>query len=391
MQTNTESKTKLSEPEPTNVPTNKHQITARRRTRDPSPESDSDQSTDLYFRAYANHRPEMGESNAESVLREEQIKQDIQRMRKEGKSRKVKKNKRQPTITLHNHVQEISLTSDYQLYPNQDQCLTTQALPFIYDTGAAISMISSDPLWAWTNLRECMYNIGGCFNGPTFKDLQMGEYHGVLTLDTGEAVRVIVPEAVQLPGKLSHSNLLANTPYLMAGHKFLSDLHKPKMKFKGGGQYTLTVNKGHNILMILPILHSKETPHRTLYLHLDQPYDPPTFINEIHYQNVNRANLHTPTAFIWHLRYACKSAEILKHTQSHVDGLKVQMGSWDQLKQLLPCSACLAGKMKKTKKTPKTGYTDIQNLAVSWLPGTDNKVSTPNKIVSVDWGIINKG
>jgi hypothetical protein len=176
----------------------------------------------------------------------------------------------------------------------------------------------------------------------------------------------------------------------MAGHKFMSDLHKPKMKFKGGGQYTLTVNKGHNILMILPLSPTKETNHWTIYLHLDQPYDPPTFINETHYQQMNRANLHTPTAFIWHLRYACKSAEILKHTQRHVAGLNVQMGSWHHLKQLLPCSACLAGKMRKTKKTPTTGYTDIQNLAVSWLPGTDNKVSTPNKIVSVDWGIINK-
>jgi hypothetical protein len=105
---------------------------------------------------------------------------------------------------------------------------------------------------------------------------------------------------------------------------------------------------------------------------------------------MNRANLHTPTAFIWHLRYACKSAEILKHTQRHVEGLNVQMGSWNRLKQLLRCSACLAGKMKKTKKTPTKGYTDIQNLAVSWLPGTNNKVSTPNEIVSVDWGIINK-
>ena len=142
--------------------------------------------------------------------------------------------------TLTNNVQEINLNTEYSLYPNQDQCLTTQALPFIYDTGAAISMISSDPAWAWTNLRDCMYTIGGCFAGPTFKNLQMGEYHGILTLDNTEAVRVVIPEAVQLPGHLSHSNLLANTPYLMAGHKFLSDLHKPKLKFKGGGQYTLT-------------------------------------------------------------------------------------------------------------------------------------------------------
>jgi hypothetical protein len=229
---------------------------------------------------------------------------------------------------------------------------------------------------------------------PSIKDLKMGEYHGVITLDNMEAVRVIIPEAVQLQSHLSHSNLLANTPYLMAGHKFMSDLHKPKLKFKGGGQYTLTVNKGHNIINILPISTTQETNYRIIYLHLDQPYDPPTCVNETHYQQMNRANLHTPTAFIWHLQYACKSAEILKHTQRHVEGLNVQMGSWSHLKQLLPCSACLAGKMKKTKKTPKKtptiGYTDIQNLVVSWLPGTDNKVSTPNEIVSIDWGIINK-
>ena len=46
--------------------------------------------------------------------------------------------------------------------------------------------------------------------------------------------------------------------------------------------------------------------------------------------------------------------------------------------------------MKKTRKTPVTGYTDIKNLAVSWLPGTNNKISTPNELASLDWGIINK-
>jgi hypothetical protein len=104
---------------------------------------------------------------------------------------------------------------------------------------------------------------------------------------------------------------------------------------------------------------------------------------------MNWANLHTSTAFIWHLRYGCKSADVLKHTQQHVEGMNVQMGSWQQLKQLPPCSACLAGKMKKTRKTPKTGYTGIENLAVSWQPGTDKRISTPNELVSLDWGIVN--
>jgi hypothetical protein len=221
----------------------------------------------------------MGESNAESTLRHEQIAEDIKRMKYERAMRRRQDHK-QHTKKLTSNATEVNLNTDYYLYNNPDnKRLTAQPIPFLYDTGAAISMISSDPAWAWTNLRECLYHIGGCFEGPTFKDLMMGEYHGIITLDSGETARVIIPEAVQLPGQFSHSNLLANTPYLMAGHKYLSDLHSPQLKFKGGGQLTLEVNKGHNIFHILPISSTKETPHRIIYLHLDQKYDPPTFLN----------------------------------------------------------------------------------------------------------------
>jgi hypothetical protein len=252
-------------------------------------------------------------------------------MRHERKSRQKQHREKKQSSTLNNYVTDITLQTDYSLYENPETYSTTQPIPLIYDTGAAISMLSSEPSWAWTNLRDCMFNLGGCFSGPTVQNLQMGEYHGVMTLDSGETVRVIIPEAVQVPAKLSHSNLLANTPYLMAGHKFHSDLHKPKLKFKGGGQYTLAVTKGHNLLSILPIHATKDSTHRAIYLHLDQPYDPPTFLHETHYQTMNRANLHTPTAFIWHLRYACKSANVLKHTQGHVHGMSAQLGSWSHL------------------------------------------------------------
>jgi hypothetical protein len=82
-----------------------------------------------------------------------------------------------------------------------------------------------------------------------------------MTLDKGETVKVIIPEAVQLPTHLAHSNLIANTAYLMAGHKYISDLHKPKLKFKGGGQYTMEVNKGHLIIKIMPIDATQSTSH----------------------------------------------------------------------------------------------------------------------------------
>jgi hypothetical protein len=125
----------------------------------------SDDSTDLYYRAYANHRLEMGESNAESALRDEKIKEDIKHMKAARKHQRKQARQKRGKIThkelqpptLHTHTSteatltnNVNLHTDYDLYPNQDQCLTTQALPFIYDTGAAISMISSDPVWAWS-------------------------------------------------------------------------------------------------------------------------------------------------------------------------------------------------------------------------------------------------
>jgi hypothetical protein len=144
----------------------------------------------------------------------------------------------------------------------------------------------------------------------------------------------------------------------MAGHKYISDLCKPKMKFKGGGQFTMSVIKGHNVFSVLPISAQEETSHRKIYLHVDAPYDPPTYVNETVYQNANRANIQTPTAFIWHLRYACKCVEVLKLTQTHVTDMQVQQGSWATLDKQLPCVACLAGHMRKTNKTPVRNYID---------------------------------
>jgi hypothetical protein len=128
-----------------------------------------------------------------------------------------------------------------------------------------------------------------------------------MTLDSGETIRLIISAAVELPTKLAHSNLIANIPYLMAGHKYVSDLYKPKLKFKGKCQYTMEFNKGHLVLKILPITANQPTTHQTIYLHDDTTYEPPTFVQPEHYHNINKANLQTPTAFLWHLRYACTS------------------------------------------------------------------------------------
>jgi hypothetical protein len=39
----------------------------------------------------------------------------------------------------------------------------------------------------------------------------------------------------------------------MAGHEFVPNLYKPKIKFREGGEYTMTVRKGHQIIKLLPI------------------------------------------------------------------------------------------------------------------------------------------
>jgi hypothetical protein len=211
-----------------------------------------------------------------------------------------------------------------------------------------------------------------------------------MTLDSNETVKIIIPEAVQLPPGAAHNNLLANTAFLLAGHKYISDLYQPKLKFKGGGQCTLSVTKGHLVFSVLPVSATQDSPHRTIYLHNNEPYDPPTYVNNTIFQHANRANLQTPTAFIWHLRYACKGEEVLKNTQRNVIGMNIQQGSWKTLAQQLPCAACLAGHMRKTRKTPTSNYTDIQNLALTWTPNTENKIVNSNETIALDWAIINK-
>ena len=270
-------------------------------------------------------------------------------------------------------------------------------MDIIYDTGAAISMMPAQYTHAWTNSRPCLHTLTGCFNGQSESNLMIGEFHALLTLDSGEIKRIIIPECVQIPEGMSSTNLLADTAFLMAGHKYVSDLQHPKLRFKGGGSYTMSVVRGHKIIKVFPIAAEQDTTHATIYMHLDEPYDPPTFVNTVLYQCSNRPNAHTPSAFTWHLRYACKCASVLKHTQANVEGLHIRQGTLGDLPQLLPCSACLAGKLRKNRGQPDKNYTDIENLnntlvnlPLSWTASTADKNVTPNRTVSIDWGIINK-
>jgi hypothetical protein len=77
-----------------------------------------------------------------------------------------------------------------------------------------------------------------------------GEFHG---MDSGEVVKVIIPECIQIPPGLSNTYLLSDSAYLLAGHQYVSHLSKPKLKFKGGGAYTMSVTREHKLITILPI------------------------------------------------------------------------------------------------------------------------------------------
>ncbi len=127
----------------------------------------------------------------------------------------------------------------------------------------------------------------------------------------------------------------------------------------------MSVQKGHQIIRLLPIPADRETTHKIILLHNREPYDPPTFINNVLFNNANRPDVSTPTAFYYPLRYGCTSETVLKHTQKHVIGMNVQQGSWDKLRKQIPCSSCLSGKMRKTNKAGAKDYTDLDNLALS--------------------------
>jgi hypothetical protein len=295
-----------------------------------------------------------------------------------------------------NNVQEISIETDYSLYPSPDKPIQNYPINLIYDTGAAISMLPAEYSHAWTNVRECLHTLTGCFAGQSETNLMIGEFHGIITLDSQETIRIIVPECIQIQPGLSNTYLLADTAFLMAGHAYVSHLSPPKLKFSGGGTYTMSVTKGHKLIRILPTIAAQETAHKIIYFHKDEPYDPPTFINNILYQCSNRPNAHTPSAFTWHLRYACKCSAVLQRTQQHVDGLQIRQGTLKDLPKLLPCFACLAGKLRKNRQQPMRNYTDITNLTtftntpLSVTAGIMSHDVTPNTTISVDWGIINK-
>ncbi len=79
---------------------------------------------------------------------------------------------------------------------------------------------------------------------------------------------MIIPEAVCVPSSASVSYLLCDIQLLMAGHTYHSDLRKPRLEFKTGGDYTMDVIQAHKIIRLIPITASEPSNHRNIMLHL---------------------------------------------------------------------------------------------------------------------------
>ena len=388
---------------------------------------DSDSSTQIAHRCFQPGEP--CESNSEASERHREIARNIlQKKKRRDKRRRrlsrklqtlrererevesdeeaaktiLTKRSRSPTNVqqLRQNVQLLTLDdiNPHGLYPNQTEPATKQPIDLLYDTGASITMLPLDYAPAWRNLRPCLHQLTGCFaTEGTHHNLQIGEFHGLLKLDSDEMVRIVIPEAIALPPETSTTYLLSDTQFLQAGNNYVSDLKKPSISFSTGGTYTMSVQQAHKVIQILPVEADKETQHRLVYAHLSTKYDPPTYQN--HALHTKRPNAHTPPAYQWHLRYACACQEVLQRTQVNVKGMQVQQNSWKQLESLLPCSGCVPGKMRKTNKAQPFNYTDVQQLALvkTWVnnalsrtAATTEQINTRNDDVTVDWAIVNK-
>jgi hypothetical protein len=132
-------------------------------------------------------------------------------------------------------------------------------------------MLSAECTHAWINVRECLHTLTGCFAGHSETNLMIGEFHGILTLDSQETIRIIIPECIQIPPGLSNTYLISNSAFLLAGHNYISHLSQPKLRLKGGRKYTMSVTRGHMLISVLPTDADKETTHRQVYMHEDEP------------------------------------------------------------------------------------------------------------------------
>jgi hypothetical protein len=160
---------------------------------------------------------------------------------------------------------------------------------------------------------------------------------------------------------------------------------------------TLSVQQAHPIMVMQPVNpeHISGRGYREIVLHNYEPYEPETHgymdltpidIDVTVQANTKRPNLKSPTAYRWHHRMGCASLPVLKATHAATIGMTIQKGSMDRLPALLPCEACIAGKMTKPENPSHQPFTPLMNA-----PSTTNKFPAPmpqNMHVAMDLGIV---
>ncbi len=171
------------------------------KTEDDHVQQHLDNDLSLYYKVFNRYKPEVGESNAESVARTTAFEAEYNYllMKRRTKTNKMNNN-REPIETEHslspstpspqtaifirvkdkaslyqNNVQEVPLDTDYYLYTTPEQPIKNQPINIIYDIGAAISLLPVDYAHAWTHLRECLHTLTGCFSGQSESNLMIGE------------------------------------------------------------------------------------------------------------------------------------------------------------------------------------------------------------------------
>jgi hypothetical protein len=208
---------------------NDYEANKRKRSLSPVSSIDSNESLEIYYKAYNTYHPEIGESNAESVERTRLMEQRIQLLKKDRKKGKVEnlkddqshndkldKSKATTNKYLPGHdlnattlsTMNLSLTccsceqgiklkmdtsenrapkptqvptineDEKEIYTNnastydfqeEEPQITlsrgTHQIEVIMDTGATFSMLPGHFEFAWTNLKPCLHTIKGCFKG----------------------------------------------------------------------------------------------------------------------------------------------------------------------------------------------------------------------------------
>ena len=261
----------------------------------------------------------------------------------------------------------------------------------ILDSGAMMTMVNRGP--HCTHLTPSNIDVGGAF-GESAGQVDTCVSHYLTQLDDKEIVHLIFPNTLAVPRERPCASLVCMAQVLGAGHRITPGVEEFLLEFIGGGMITLPIHQAHPTLTLQPInpSHIEDKGYRKIHVHNPGPYIPLTSAALSNLQLVNldqhatrRPDFSTPTAYRWHHRFACASEPVLRATHKATRGMMIRKDSLRQLNSLLPCEACLAGKMQKQENPSHTAYTPITNC-----PSTTNLLPQPapnGSMVCLDLGI----